>query len=84
MSDEHVTFAPKAPVELGERIRIWPAHVDPTVAYHERMYLVDGEQVVEVFEVDLRLVSPAPRRFVGIAGGTGARAGAVPNEARRP
>ena len=53
-SDEHVTFSPEAPVRVGDRIRVWPAHVDPTVAYHERMHLVEGERVRETWDVDLR------------------------------
>jgi len=53
-SDEHVTFAPERPLRPGDRIRVWPAHVDPTVAYHERLHVVDGEDVVEVWPVDLR------------------------------
>src|SRR5262245_25539834 len=53
-SDEHVTFAPEQPVRVGERVRVWPAHVDPTVAYHERLHVVDGETVVETWPVDLR------------------------------
>jgi D-serine deaminase-like pyridoxal phosphate-dependent protein len=53
-SDEHVTFAPQAPLRPGERVRVWPAHVDPTVAYHERLYIVSGEDVVDVWPVDLR------------------------------
>jgi D-serine deaminase-like pyridoxal phosphate-dependent protein len=53
-SDEHVTFAPESPVRVGERIRVWPAHVDPTVAKHERLYLVSGEQVLDSWEIDLR------------------------------
>jgi D-serine deaminase-like pyridoxal phosphate-dependent protein len=53
-SDEHVTFMPQQPFQVGDRIRIWPAHVDPTVAYHERMYVVEGERVVDVWPVDLR------------------------------
>jgi D-serine deaminase-like pyridoxal phosphate-dependent protein len=53
-SDEHITFAPEESVRVGDRIRVWPAHVDPTVAYHERLQLVDGEQVVESWDVDLR------------------------------
>ncbi len=54
-SDEHVTFAPEAgAVRVGDRIRVWPAHVDPTVAYHERLHVVDGEDVLESWEVDLR------------------------------
>jgi D-serine deaminase-like pyridoxal phosphate-dependent protein len=31
-----------------------PAHVDPTVAYHERMVVVQGERVVDTWPVDLR------------------------------
>jgi D-serine deaminase-like pyridoxal phosphate-dependent protein len=53
-SDEHVTFAPEVAVRVGERIRVWPAHVDPTVAYHERMHLVAGDEVLETWPVDLR------------------------------
>ncbi|MDJ0851818.1 MAG: alanine racemase [Myxococcota bacterium] len=53
-SDEHVTFAPERAVAVGDRIRVRPAHVDPTVAYHERLHVVDGEQVLESWPVDLR------------------------------
>jgi len=53
-SDEHVTFAPERPLRVGERIRVWPAHVDPTIAYHERIHVVDGEDVLESWSVDLR------------------------------
>ena len=53
-SDEHVTFVPEKPVCVGDRVRVWPAHIDPTVAYHERMHVISGEQVVETWPVDLR------------------------------
>jgi D-serine deaminase-like pyridoxal phosphate-dependent protein len=55
-SDEHVTFIPDegSPVSVGDRIRVIPAHVDPTVAYHERMHIVDGDNVLEDWPVDLR------------------------------
>ena len=53
-SDEHTTFAPEEPVVVGDRIRVLPAHVDPTVALHERMHLVSGDEVVETWAVDLR------------------------------
>jgi D-serine deaminase-like pyridoxal phosphate-dependent protein len=53
-SDEHVTFQPERPVRAGERIRVQPAHVDPTVAYHERLHVVLGDDVLEVWPVDLR------------------------------
>ena len=57
-SDEHVTFKPLGPVRVGDRVLVWPAHVDPTIAYHERMQLADGPgigaKVVDSWSVDLR------------------------------
>jgi D-serine deaminase-like pyridoxal phosphate-dependent protein len=54
VSDEHVTFIPSSPVRVGDRIMVLPAHIDPTIAYHERMHLVRGEEIVETWPVDLR------------------------------
>jgi len=53
-SDEHVTFEPGRPLKVGDRIRVTPAHVDPTVAKHERMFVIDGDDVLETWPVDLR------------------------------
>jgi D-serine deaminase-like pyridoxal phosphate-dependent protein len=55
-SDEHTTWQPDDfdAVELGALVRVVPAHVDPTVALHERMWLVDGDEVVDTLPVDLR------------------------------
>jgi D-serine deaminase-like pyridoxal phosphate-dependent protein len=53
-SDEHVTFAPEPRLGVGERVRVWPAHVDPTLAYHERLHVADGEDVVDTWPIDLR------------------------------
>ena len=53
-SDEHVTFAPESPLRPGARIRLLPAHVDPTVAYHEHIHLIFGDEVLETWNVDLR------------------------------
>ncbi len=36
-SDEHLTFTPSSPLRVGDRVRVLPAHVDPTVAYHEAL-----------------------------------------------
>jgi D-serine deaminase-like pyridoxal phosphate-dependent protein len=54
VADEHTVFAPHASVRVGDRIRVVPAHIDPTVAYHERMHVVSQDTVVDVWEVDLR------------------------------
>ncbi len=51
-SDEHTTFSEPRPV--GERVRFAPAHIDPTMAYHERAYLVSGDEIVDVWPIDLR------------------------------
>jgi D-serine deaminase-like pyridoxal phosphate-dependent protein len=53
-SDEHVTFASDRLVKVGDRIRVRPGHVDPTVAYHQRMFVVDADDVLETWPVDLR------------------------------
>lgn len=62
-SDEHVTFAPSVTAEtaepqrrlrVGDRIRVRPAHVDPTVAYHGELHLVSGDEVLATWPVDLR------------------------------
>jgi D-serine deaminase-like pyridoxal phosphate-dependent protein len=72
VSDEHITFGTRAerPVAVGDRVRVLPAHVDPTVALHERMLVVDTPddgrhdtpydgrhdeaEVVDTWAVDLR------------------------------
>jgi D-serine deaminase-like pyridoxal phosphate-dependent protein len=52
-SDEHTTFSP--PLAVGERVKVTPSHIDPTVACNDTMYLLDGEdEVLETWPVDLR------------------------------
>ncbi len=59
-SDEHVTFRrPRGErPHVGERVLLQPAHVDPTVAYHETMWLASGPglaaRIVDEWAVDLR------------------------------
>jgi D-serine deaminase-like pyridoxal phosphate-dependent protein len=54
-SDEHTTFSEDgAAFAVGDYVRAHPAHVDPTVAMHDRLHIVDGEQVLDTYEVDLR------------------------------
>ena len=56
VSDEHTTFGRRegAALAVGDRVRVLPAHVDPTVAYHERLYVIAGDEVVDEWPVDLR------------------------------
>jgi D-serine deaminase-like pyridoxal phosphate-dependent protein len=53
-SDEHITFVPEQPLRVGDRIQVWPAHIDPTLAYHAQVHLVSGERVLDTWSVDLR------------------------------
>lgn len=56
-ADEHTVFSMDDGAALpavGDRITIWPAHVDPTVAYHEQLWVTQGDQVVDRWPVDLR------------------------------
>jgi D-threonine aldolase len=71
-SDEHVTFLPPAEWKLkpGDRVRLTPAHCDPTIAYHEAMWLspsivasatqtlengsVEPVEITDRWDVDLR------------------------------
>jgi D-serine deaminase-like pyridoxal phosphate-dependent protein len=42
-------------VKVGDKVMVTPAHVDPTVAMHERLHVVDATgAVVDVWPVDLR------------------------------
>lgn len=56
-SDEHTIVAAAdggTLPALGDRVRLVPAHIDPTVSQHERMWVVDGEEVVDCWPVDMR------------------------------
>jgi D-serine deaminase-like pyridoxal phosphate-dependent protein len=53
-SDEHVTFTPDEPLAVGDRVRVIPAHIDPTMAMHQAVWLVRGEEVIDRWPIDLR------------------------------
>ena len=56
-SDEHTTFAASAGTpapRIGDRVRIHPSHVDPTVALHDVLHVVRGDEVIDRWPVDLR------------------------------
>jgi D-serine deaminase-like pyridoxal phosphate-dependent protein len=57
-SDEHITFAARdgSTVEhvVGGRVRVVPAHVDPTMALHERVWVVRRDEVIDEWSIDLR------------------------------
>jgi len=56
-ADEHTVFSPRADAPLpavGDRVTVWPAHVDPTVAYHDTLWVVQAGEVIDRWPVDLR------------------------------
>jgi len=57
-SDEHVTYASAdttaRPPKVGDRVLVTPAHVDPTMALHERLHLVRDGEVLDTLDIDLR------------------------------
>jgi len=58
-SDEHTTIMPAEDrgdelPRVGDRVQLVPAHVDPTVAYHEWLHVVEGDEVLDSWPVDLR------------------------------
>ena len=55
LSDEHITFVPHEGVaSVGDRIRVVPAHIDPTMALHDTAWLVSGHEVVDRWSIGLR------------------------------
>ena len=56
-SDEHTVVCPPAdqPVAVGQRVALDPRHIDPTVAKHPVMHVIDSDgSVVDEWRVDLR------------------------------
>jgi D-serine deaminase-like pyridoxal phosphate-dependent protein len=40
--------------EVGDRVRVVPAHIDPTMAMHAVAWLVRGQEVLDRWPIDLR------------------------------
>jgi D-serine deaminase-like pyridoxal phosphate-dependent protein len=56
LSDEHATIIlpPESAIRVGDRIELWPSHIDPTINLHDVIFAVDGDEVVEVWPVAAR------------------------------
>ncbi|MFM8508014.1 MAG: hypothetical protein ACKOBR_10075, partial [Actinomycetota bacterium] len=39
---------------VGSKVRVIPAHVDPTMAMHDHLWLVRGDEVLDRWPIDLR------------------------------
>ena len=56
LNDEHATIAiPSAStLAIGDRIELFPSHIDPTMNLHDVVYALDGEIVVDVWPITAR------------------------------
>ena len=56
LSDEHASIALPAEsgVAVGDRIELWPSHIDPTINLHDSIYALDGDEVAEVWPIAAR------------------------------
>jgi len=52
-SDEHLTFSGTGS-SIGDRVRVIPAHIDPTMAMHAVAHVVENDAVVDTWPIDLR------------------------------
>ena len=58
-SDEHTTLYPPegqshVTWNVGDLVALFPAHVDPTIAKHQKMLACDGNRILEEWPIDLR------------------------------
>jgi D-threonine aldolase len=56
-SDEHIVFTPPEGGSLpavGDRVRVIPAHIDPTMSCHEVAWVIEGDAIVDRWAIDLR------------------------------
>jgi D-serine deaminase-like pyridoxal phosphate-dependent protein len=56
LNDEHATISlpPDCRLGVGDRVKLLPSHIDPTINLHDVLYGLDGDVVVGVWPVDAR------------------------------
>ena len=56
LNDEHATIAIPATstLAIGDRIELFPSHIDPTMNLHDVVYAMDGDKVIDVWPVTAR------------------------------
>ncbi len=56
-SDEHTTFSSKSAdgfPKVGDLVKMYPAHIDPTIAYHDQYFMINDNKVVSTYKIDMR------------------------------
>jgi D-serine deaminase-like pyridoxal phosphate-dependent protein len=41
-------------VTVGDRVRLLPSHIDPTINLHDVFYAMDGDRVVDLWPIAAR------------------------------
>ena len=56
LNDEHATIAVPAEstIAIGDRVRLRPSHIDPTMNLHDVIYALDGDRVIDVWPIAAR------------------------------
>ncbi|MEX0786124.1 MAG: DSD1 family PLP-dependent enzyme [Dehalococcoidia bacterium] len=56
LSDEHasITIPADSAIGAGDRIELWPSHIDPTINLHDVIYAVRDGEVIEVWPISAR------------------------------
>jgi D-serine deaminase-like pyridoxal phosphate-dependent protein len=56
LSDEHATIMlpPESRIAPGDRIELWPSHIDPTINLHDALFVLDGDEVTDIWPIAAR------------------------------
>ena len=56
LNDEHavISLPPDSSLAVGDRIKLRPSHIDPTINLHDAIYALDGDTVADVWPVTAR------------------------------
>jgi D-serine deaminase-like pyridoxal phosphate-dependent protein len=56
LSDEHATvmLPPESRIAPGDRIELWPSHIDPTINLHDVLFVLDGDEVTDTWPIAAR------------------------------
>ena len=56
LNDEHavITLPPGTTMAIGDRVRLRPSHVDPTMNLHDVIFAIDGDRVVDTWQIAAR------------------------------
>jgi D-serine deaminase-like pyridoxal phosphate-dependent protein len=56
LNDEHavITLPRGCDIAVGDRVRLRPSHIDPTINLHDAFYAIEGDRVVDVWRIAAR------------------------------